>query len=104
MPHRIASALHFALLPYFFRALRAGACRSRLAAAYPVPRAASAPTSAPQRGVVTPLRSPGQEPVLFATTIATNIGYGQEGATMEQVIEAAKAANAHDFISRLPEG
>eukprot|EP00887_Chlorella_sp_A99_P000085 scaffold16.g85.t1 len=45
-----------------------------------------------------------QEPVLFATTIATNIGYGQEGATMDQIIEAAKAANAHTFISRLPEG
>ncbi|EGC38102.1 ABC transporter B family protein [Dictyostelium purpureum] len=44
-----------------------------------------------------------QEPVLFATTIAENIRYGNENATMEQIIEACKTANAHDFISALPE-
>lgn len=44
----------------------------------------------------------GQEPVLFSTTIAENIMYGLKGATMEDVIKAAKQANAHDFISRLP--
>ncbi|XP_076438744.1 ATP-dependent translocase ABCB1-like [Babylonia areolata] len=44
-----------------------------------------------------------QEPVLFATTIAENIHYGCEGVTEEQVIQAAKNANAHDFIMSLPE-
>ncbi|XP_076435094.1 ATP-dependent translocase ABCB1-like [Babylonia areolata] len=44
-----------------------------------------------------------QEPVLFATTIAENIRYGCEGVTEEQVIQAAKNANAHDFIMSLPE-
>ena len=45
-----------------------------------------------------------QEPVLFDTTIAENIGYGKEGATMEEIETAAKNANAHDFISHLPDG
>eukprot|EP00887_Chlorella_sp_A99_P001633 scaffold8.g1633.t1 len=45
-----------------------------------------------------------QEPVLFATTIATNISYGKEGTTMEEIVQAAKAANAHTFISHLPKG
>lgn len=45
-----------------------------------------------------------QEPALFATTIYENIVYGKEGATEAEVIEAAKAANAHSFISSLPEG
>ena len=45
-----------------------------------------------------------QEPVLFGTTIAENIRYGKEDATMEDIIEAAKNANAHNFISSLPEG
>ncbi|AUX40999.1 ABC transporter permease [Sorangium cellulosum] len=45
-----------------------------------------------------------QEPLLFATSIADNIGYGREGATREQIEAAARAANAHDFISRFPEG
>jgi ATP-binding cassette subfamily B protein len=39
-----------------------------------------------------------QEPFLFAGTIAENIKYGAPGASLEQVMEAAKAANAHDFI------
>ena len=45
-----------------------------------------------------------QEPVLFNTTIAENIRYGREDATMEDIIQAAKNANAHDFISQLPDG
>ncbi|XP_056695625.1 ABC transporter B family member 13-like isoform X2 [Spinacia oleracea] len=45
-----------------------------------------------------------QEPVLFATSILENILYGKEGADMEQVMEAAKAANAHSFIQDLPHG
>lgn len=45
-----------------------------------------------------------QEPVLFATSIKENILFGKEGASMDDVINAAKAANAHDFIAKLPEG
>lgn len=43
-----------------------------------------------------------QEPLLFSGSIAENIRYGRLEATMEDIIEAAKAANAHDFIMRLP--
>ena len=45
-----------------------------------------------------------QEPVLFDTTIAENIRFGKEDATLEEIQEAAKSANAHDFISSLPDG
>ncbi len=45
-----------------------------------------------------------QEIYLFRGTIADNIKYARPEATMEEVIEAARAANAHDFIMRLPEG
>ena len=45
-----------------------------------------------------------QEPVLFDTTIAENIRYGKEDATMQEIEEAAKNANAHDFIMALPKG
>jgi ATP-binding cassette, subfamily B, bacterial len=45
-----------------------------------------------------------QEPLLFSGTIAENIRYGRLDATMEEVIEAARSASAHDFIERLPEG
>ena len=45
-----------------------------------------------------------QEPALFATSIYENILYGKDGATESEVIEAAKLANAHSFISGLPEG
>ncbi len=44
-----------------------------------------------------------QEPVLFATTIAENIRYGRPGASAADVEAAAKAANAHDFVSGFPE-
>jgi ATP-binding cassette subfamily B protein/subfamily B ATP-binding cassette protein MsbA len=43
-----------------------------------------------------------QEPLLFSGSIADNIRYGRLEATHEEIIEAAKAANAHDFITRLP--
>ncbi len=45
-----------------------------------------------------------QEPVLFSTTIGENIRYARADATQQEIIAAAKAANAHDFIARLPEG
>ncbi|CAN6246852.1 unnamed protein product [Urochloa humidicola] len=45
-----------------------------------------------------------QEPALFATSIRENILFGKEDATEEEVIAAAKAANAHNFISQLPQG
>ena len=45
-----------------------------------------------------------QEPALFATTIKENILFGKEDADMDEVIEAAKASNAHNFISQLPQG
>lgn len=45
-----------------------------------------------------------QEPALFGTTIIQNILYGKDGATPEDVEQAAKAANAHAFISQLPDG
>ncbi|PWA34316.1 ABC transporter family protein [Artemisia annua] len=44
-----------------------------------------------------------QEPALFATTIKENILFGKEDATMKEVIEAAKASNAHSFIVQLPQ-
>ena len=45
-----------------------------------------------------------QEAILFNDTFFNNIAFGVENATMEQVIEAAKIANAHDFIMDKPEG
>ncbi|HEU4703247.1 MAG TPA: ATP-binding cassette domain-containing protein, partial [Conexibacter sp.] len=45
-----------------------------------------------------------QEPMLFAGSVASNIRYGRLDASMDEVIAAAKAANAHDFVSRLPHG
>ena len=42
----------------------------------------------------------GQEPVLFVGTVAQNIAYGKEGATREEVVAAARRANAHDFITQ----
>uniref|UniRef100_M4E975 Uncharacterized protein n=1 Tax=Brassica campestris TaxID=3711 RepID=M4E975_BRACM len=43
-----------------------------------------------------------QEPVLFATSIKENILFGKEDASMDEVVEAAKASNAHTFISQFP--
>jgi len=45
-----------------------------------------------------------QEPVLFSTTLAENIAYGRPDANDEQICEAARQANAHEFIAALPDG
>ena len=45
-----------------------------------------------------------QDVYLFAGTIRDNIAYGKPGASMEEIIEAAKRANIHDFIRELPDG
>ncbi|MFM7011381.1 MAG: ABC transporter ATP-binding protein, partial [Betaproteobacteria bacterium] len=45
-----------------------------------------------------------QEPFLFFGTIAENIAYGKPDASREEIIAAARAARAHDFILRLPQG
>lgn len=45
-----------------------------------------------------------QETVLFSTTIGENIAYARPDASEEQIVRAARAANAHDFIVGLPEG
>jgi ATP-binding cassette, subfamily B, bacterial len=45
-----------------------------------------------------------QEPVLFSTSIAENIAYARPGASREEIVEAAKASNAHEFIIHLPDG
>lgn len=44
-----------------------------------------------------------QEPVLFATTIAENIRYGRPGVSMDDIVTAAKEANAYNFIMDLPQ-
>ena len=44
-----------------------------------------------------------QEPILFGITIRENILLGNPGARQEEIIEAAKAANCHDFIQDLPQ-
>ena len=44
-----------------------------------------------------------QEPFLFPMTLAENIAYGNPHATMEQIVAAARAANAHEFIQQLPQ-
>ncbi|XP_065575125.1 ATP-dependent translocase ABCB1-like isoform X2 [Artemia franciscana] len=46
----------------------------------------------------------GQEPVLFGTSIKENIRYGKVGVGDEAIIRAAKEANAHNFITKLPQG
>jgi ATP-binding cassette, subfamily B, bacterial len=45
-----------------------------------------------------------QEPVLFSTSVAENIAYARPDASEEEIVEAAKAANAHDFVKALPDG
>lgn len=52
----------------------------------------------PQVGLVS------QEPTLFQTSILENIALGRPGATLEEVQEAARRANAHKFISVMPKG
>ncbi|XP_057853327.2 putative multidrug resistance protein isoform X2 [Cryptomeria japonica] len=45
-----------------------------------------------------------QEPALFATSILENMRFGNEGANMEDIVAATMAANAHNFITQLPDG
>ena len=45
-----------------------------------------------------------QDPMLFSTTVAGNIAYARPDASRLEIIEAARKANAHDFIERLPQG
>ncbi len=45
-----------------------------------------------------------QDQLLFSTSIAENIAYGREGATCDEVLEAARLANAYEFITALPAG
>jgi len=45
-----------------------------------------------------------QDPLLFSGTIADNIRYGRLDASMDDIVQAARAANAHDFITDLPDG
>jgi ATP-binding cassette subfamily B protein len=45
-----------------------------------------------------------QDAVLFSTTIAENISYAKPEASEEEIVDAARAANAHDFITSLPDG
>ncbi len=45
-----------------------------------------------------------QEPFMFFGTVADNIAYGKPAATREEIVAAARAAHAHDFILRLPQG
>jgi ATP-binding cassette subfamily B protein len=45
-----------------------------------------------------------QEPVLFSTSVAENIGYARPGASFDDIVAAARAAHAHEFISQLSAG
>jgi ATP-binding cassette subfamily B protein len=45
-----------------------------------------------------------QDSILFSTSIGENIAYARPGASQHEIVEAAKAANAHEFINRLPDG
>jgi ATP-binding cassette subfamily B protein len=45
-----------------------------------------------------------QEPVLFSASIRENVAYGRPGASEAEIVEAARAAGVHDFVSRLPQG
>ena len=45
----------------------------------------------------------GQEPILFGMSIIDNIRFGRDGVTDAEVVEAAKMANAYDFIMKLPD-
>lgn len=45
-----------------------------------------------------------QETILFSSSVRENIAYGRQEATFDEIVEAAKAANAHEFITKLSEG
>jgi len=57
-----------------------------------------------QRSLRQFVRIVSQDPFLFSRTIEENIRYGKPSASIEEVIEAAKMANAHQFISQMPDG
>ncbi len=57
-----------------------------------------------QRSLRQFVRIVSQDPFLFSRTIEENIRYGKPSASIEEVIEAAKMANAHPFISQMPDG
>ena len=46
----------------------------------------------------------GQEPTLFNDTIAANVAYGTEGVTREEIENACREANAHDFVMEFSDG
>ena len=61
------------------------------------------------RGITVPslrkmMGSVTQETILFNDTVARNIAYGKEDAPFEEIVRAAKLANAHQFIDRMPDG
>lgn len=56
------------------------------------------------RGVFAQVAVVNQDPVLFSTSIRDNIAYGLSDCSLQQVEEAARSANAHDFISKLKKG
>jgi subfamily B ATP-binding cassette protein MsbA len=45
-----------------------------------------------------------QDTILFSGTIRENLRYGRKSATQEEIVEAARMANAHEFIERMPDG
>jgi subfamily B ATP-binding cassette protein MsbA len=45
-----------------------------------------------------------QDAVLFHASVAQNIAYGRQGVTQEEIVRAARLANAHEFIVRMPKG
>src|SRR5262249_57200173 len=45
-----------------------------------------------------------QDTILFRGTVRENIAYGRPGATSEEIVNAARLANAHEFITRMPDG
>src|SRR5690606_28853556 len=57
-----------------------------------------------QRGLRAQIGVVLQEPLLFDDTVRANIAYGRPSASREEIEAAARQANAHDFIMRLPHG
>jgi ATP-binding cassette, subfamily B, bacterial len=61
-------------------------------------------TQATQQSLRSQIAIVQQEPILFHRSLAENISYARPEATMEEIERAARLANAHDFIARLPRG
>jgi ATP-binding cassette subfamily B protein len=59
-------------------------------------------SKATQRSLRSQIALVQQEPILFHRSLAENIAYGRPGATLADIEEAARLANAHDFVMRLP--